>query len=1007
LVPFALCAITLVMLAVSVGQDARPLGRLNVTSNTPSVVFEPSVRIDGTTQPGSTLIASVDGHRSTQPVIDGTFSMPIDLRGRGYHWVEVIAAADYGATPIEAAQGYIVVADRVPGAPTVLAVVRTRVPGEYDVLLKISPGAEPVATGGTFRTLPDLGLPTDRRIVRISPTTREPVTFAARGMQVGKATPPIDLAAEAEATKWIGPEADRTESTVAYTVDAGVVTSVRTVSMNPDRPELVPLLEGRVGTAAFLDSVAGRAWMSPRNAPGECPGRPKPQVERTTIDLGDRATITLTELFPGLIRRINAFTDRPEVRLCFPDGFPMFGNEGSLTVAIPTAAFSWVSSEPAAKLSGEVASDVGVNQRTLTWKKVDDDQEVVVRLSRDVASTVALLPTLRLGDVIDDPAAGSLLTKVAFGFVQSIGLLMLLWVASDRHSQRHCAKRPRRAIANILTVSMAIAWLPISSSLLLVNSFQVRLLAEDFSGAVLTAPASAVVGLAVALIAGRLAIFANRRWLHVTRWIPELLIRLLVAAFLSVVMTFALVSFVSVLLIVLTELGLEATQADRLTLVLSLGLYALGLLLYGRWELGHFRPQPGKLRAMRALLVAAGVAMLAAIPFGITTFESSNTLEAQWADVINLILDYSVLIVSANALLAIFAFVPFTLVAFRGKPWERLVNDADQATRGEDSEPPSRWPIAGSETGLELMLLRIGLVVFAGYIIGTAGVFASLPVPLLLAILAFDRVLIPRDYALRLAAIAGSIRRERHGTLLRETLRSEEPQQWTASPAYELAHLNPAAPQRSVLARFAAAVGPSDRVGMNAILAVRAGSLLLLPFVSLYLLQYDYQSLTRYDSYYLQNFAVGIFATVGQWLVISFFFGLMYEYLRGPTGIAKGFHLGLVILILTVPFQLLGIPSGQTTFSAIGLRTLQVIGFTSLLGVAFDTRLLNRAGLLQWTQPRQVAKDLGVLSGIPQLTAAFTVVATAVTGTLVTLMNGQVTEILTRAISPFLPVPTN
>jgi hypothetical protein len=112
-----------------------------------------------------------------------------------------------------------------------------------------------------------------------------------------------------------------------------------------------------------------------------------------------------------------------------------------------------------------------------------------------------------------------------------------------------------------------------------------------------------------------------------------------------------------------------------------------------------------------------------------------------------------------------------------------------------------------------------------------------------------------------------------------------------------------------------------------------------------------------------------------------------------------------MILALTVPWQLL---SGlATTISpvGIGIHVLEVVTFTGLIGAVFDLRLLQLGARVQFGRPRQLLRDVGVVSGLPDLAAAVALVAAAVATTALSLITGQVTQLLTRVLSPFLPVP--
>jgi hypothetical protein len=432
----------------------------------------------------------------------------------------------------------------------------------------------------------------------------------------------------------------------------------------------------------------------------------------------------------------------------------------------------------------------------------------------------------------------------------------------------------------------------------------------------------------------------------------------------------------------------------RWTLVLTSGALVAWVLLYSRIQLDVLsrRSDPSSLRWLRDLSWIAGIAILVSIPVGELALPTGTWSPFAVEDILQALDRFFPLIVSATTLLAVFSFMAFAQAAFRQISWEEIVEPA--GTTGA-SAATVNVGVARRRVGLEVAFLRIGLVLFAGYVIGAAGVFAIIPVPFLIAFFVFGRLILSPTSAQRLAEVASEIRNGRRA-LTRAFLRPPVPDE--PGPGAPPPYIPP-------LARRVAEIGPALHVWGDAAFALKVAVRLVGGLFLLYLLQNPFGSVTFVDPYFAQRFGLSAISFGASWLVIAFFFGLMYEYLVGTSGLQKGMWLGVVILVLTVPFQLISALGGQVELSTIGLRTVQVFAFTVLLGAAFDLRLIRSAGLLHWSELKRVVTDLGTLAGAPQLTVALTFVATAILATLGALVTGQLTGLLTRALSPFLPLP--
>ena len=110
-----------------------------------------------------------------------------------------------------------------------------------------------------------------------------------------------------------------------------------------------------------------------------------------------------------------------------------------------------------------------------------------------------------------------------------------------------------------------------------------------------------------------------------------------------------------------------------------------------------------------------------------------------------------------------------------------------------------------------------------------------------------------------------------------------------------------------------------------------------------------------------------------------------------------------MILALTLPFQLLSTLASGLPLWTITIRVLQVLAFTVVLGLTFDVWLLHRHGRL--ANGGAFVAQVGGVSGTGLLWTGLLFIGGSVVGTLGTIATGQLTALLTRIVTPFLPVP--
>jgi hypothetical protein len=110
-----------------------------------------------------------------------------------------------------------------------------------------------------------------------------------------------------------------------------------------------------------------------------------------------------------------------------------------------------------------------------------------------------------------------------------------------------------------------------------------------------------------------------------------------------------------------------------------------------------------------------------------------------------------------------------------------------------------------------------------------------------------------------------------------------------------------------------------------------------------------------------------------------------------------------LILALTLPFQLLSTLASGLPLLTITIRVLQVLAFTVILGLTFDVWLLHRHGRIR--QGGAFISQVGGVSSTGLFWTGILFIGGSIIGTVGTIVTGQLTALLTRILTPFLPVP--
>jgi hypothetical protein len=617
----------------------------------------------------------------------------------------------------------------------------------------------------------------------------------------------------------------------------------------------------------------------------------------------------------------------------------------------------------------------------------------------DVTTSFGLVPKARLGNIIADPAIGALASGVFYALVQGAGLLLLLWLIASRLTREHFPAVPRHAVSDILTVGVAFAFLPAVAQLTSAFGYEAfdtvraTLALSPIASDLPAAPGDLggwLLTIAIALGSALVAWWFKRRtrplWAHV-----------FAAVALAAAMWLGLSILGRITMPIIAGQGVQPQDVPSLA-AWAMGSIVLFATLVFTWQrLGSLRLHrriPTLTGAVGLLAWGATVAILLAYPAG-RQIPQPGAIGGPEALFDFIMRSFIPLLSYGYALVGVAAVVLLIRMAWRRTSWEQLM----KKVKGRSQR---RSP--------EHLLRRIGRVIFAGYVIGTAGVFAVLPIPFLIAFALFDRLLLRRSSdTRRLAEYAPSIRRNRRALLEARIPKDDDAKDAdTSKEASGSADATPAPETATVdgfpeaWVRNVAALGPRRPIWGDIMLGIQAGGVLSAGLVVLYITQYPFGSVTTSDPYFLQRLALNVVAFMGSWVIIGFVFGLMYEHLRGDSGLRKGLWLGAMILALTLPFQMLTTLASGLPLLTITIRVLQVLAFTVILGLTFDVWLLHRYKRLE---AGRFVSEVGGISSTGLFWTGILFIGGSIIGTLGTVVTGQLTQLLSRILTPFLPLP--
>lgn len=197
---------------------------------------------------------------------------------------------------------------------------------------------------------------------------------------------------------------------------------------------------------------------------------------------------------------------------------------------------------------------------------------------------------------------------------------------------------------------------------------------------------------------------------------------------------------------------------------------------------------------------------------------------------------------------------------------------------------------------------------------------------------------------------------------------------------------------------LALSLGPRPTNWDNGVHALKRGFIISLPFLLLYLLTFLIKQIRLDSSFVFLWTVLRIITFVLDWALYAFFFGYFFNQLQGESGLKKGLRVALVVIACLFPVWL---ASGFSSveLSATFLRAGQIFLFFTVLGVwAFDyhtfrTTFQEHFSLKRFTQ----------FGDMPRFVAVASVLLTSAGVAFSSVLKGRFLEVVAKLVSAIFP----
>jgi hypothetical protein len=260
-------------------------------------------------------------------------------------------------------------------------------------------------------------------------------------------------------------------------------------------------------------------------------------------------------------------------------------------------------------------------------------------------------------------------------------------------------------------------------------------------------------------------------------------------------------------------------------------------------------------------------------------------------------------------------------------------------------------------------ILTVGLILFAGFLVGTTPKWLILPLPFLIALwmfrryvmkpierqMAFDKitshVLINRPELLAKAQLTldelRDLKTKRKEKMLTRAEYNHERRKLEASD--EITEIKIESRGVSVTAAVLG-IGPFADNWTNGIWAIKPGLIVAAPIAVFHLWEQIFIIRDSHSAYYvLLSLTTQLSLDLAYWALAAFFFGYFFKYLTGESGLRKALRLAVVICICLAASNLIMRPENYVGVSA------QFIYFFVGLGLVFDYKNFRDASHAEFT----------------------------------------------------------
>jgi len=353
------------------------------------------------------------------------------------------------------------------------------------------------------------------------------------------------------------------------------------------------------------------------------------------------------------------------------------------------------------------------------------------------------------------------------------------------------------------------------------------------------------------------------------------------------------------------------------------------------------------------------------------------------------------------------------VILARMNAWDKRIEDS-----------PSKYKIVqlqkGEMSGKEKFWFIFGLILFTGYVVGVRDLVLSIPISALASLVVYPYIYASQEKIAKIDFLFGRIHENRSKLLMQlandlsatklyaklnqllVNLSSGKisPSEYDTSEAIirkEIEHIEKEKIVADISSKdFVLTVGPEESSLKNAFIGLRWAFILQIPLLFVLFNTYFWESI--YAPWV--SLSVSIFNFIFRWIMIGFFFGLLYEKIRGNNGIRKAITLTLAIIVAYLPYRLIVSSWSATTFQSFILQMSFTALFILGLGLVFDWLTLKKHGFgISYMQV--------VLNDMPSLVYTSSFLVTTLTVVISTVLSGQLAQVLSSIVTSLLPVVTN